>query len=108
MWVDANPARLEHILSNLLINAVRYAEPNGEIELTVERDGNQGTTRVRDAGLGIAAHELPSAFDLCKRENELAEGSGDGLGIGLNLVRWLVQLHGGSVGTLGEGAGKRQ
>lgn len=104
--VEADTARLEQVLSNLLLNAARYTEPNGQIELTVEVEENYGMIRVRDTGIGIPAHELPGVFDLFKRGSGLPESARRGLGLGLNLVKRLVELHGGTVAVFSEGRGK--
>jgi signal transduction histidine kinase len=101
--LQADPTRLEQILVNLLTNASRYSGEGGCIWLTVERDEKEVIVRVRDNGLGISADLLPYVFDLhVQAEN----GSHGGMGIGLSLVRDLVQMHGGSVTASSTGRGQ--
>src|SRR5262249_23282312 len=98
--------RLEQILTNLLNNAVKYTEPGGRIWLSAERRDGNVVVRVRDTGVGIAPEMLPTVFDLfIQGDRSLARSQG-GLGIGLSLVRSLVQLHGGSVQATSDGLGK--
>lgn len=96
-----DPVRLAQVLVNLLTNAARYTDPGGEISLTADREGPAVVIRVRDTGVGIPAHHLPRMFD----GSGPADLSRGGLGIGLRLVRRLVELHGGTVGVTSEGAG---
>jgi signal transduction histidine kinase/response regulator RpfG family c-di-GMP phosphodiesterase len=106
VYLEADPTRLEQILTNLLNNAIKYTEPGGRIALTAERDNGDVVLRVRDTGVGIAPEMLPTIFDLfIQGDRSLARSQG-GLGIGLSLVRSLVQLHGGSVQATSEGLGK--
>jgi signal transduction histidine kinase/CheY-like chemotaxis protein len=97
----ADPVRLEQILVNLLTNAVRYTEPGGEVSLAAARDGDEVTIRVRDTGVGIPPHVLPRVFD-GSAPGGVTRG---GLGIGLLLVRRLVELHGGRVAAASGGPG---
>jgi signal transduction histidine kinase len=99
----ADRTRLEQVLVNLLTNAAKYTEPGGRIVLAVERDGRDVVVRVRDNGQGIDPRLLPRIFDpFTQAEN----GSQGGLGIGLNLVRGLVEMHGGRVAALSDGRGR--
>ena len=101
-----DPARLEQAVSNLLTNAAKYTDNGGSITLTEEQEGSQIVIRVRDNGIGISPELLPSIFDLyTQAEGNLGRSLG-GLGIGLTLVKMLVELHGGEVSTTSEGAGK--
>jgi signal transduction histidine kinase len=95
VWGD--PTRLEQVLVNLLGNACKYTEPGGRIELVVERDGDGVVVQVGDNGIGIAADVLPIIFDLFVQANRRLDRSQGGVGIGLTLVRKLVELHGGTV-----------
>jgi signal transduction histidine kinase len=100
VWLEADPTRLEQILVNLLTNAAKYTEKAGHVRLTAERANGEVRVRVRDNGIGIPPVMLPRIFDLyVQAEN----GSPNGLGIGLSLVRSLVQMHGGSVEAFSEG-----
>jgi PAS domain S-box-containing protein len=89
--------RLEQVLANLLHNAAKYTEPGGSIWLTAERDQDDIVVRVRDNGIGIAPDMLPRIFDLFAQADCSLDRSQGGLGIGLTLVRTLVEMHGGSV-----------
>ncbi len=106
VFLDADSARLEQVLSNLLNNAAKYTEPGGRIELDAGREGDQAFVRVRDTGVGIAPELLPRVFDLFTQAERSLDRSQGGLGIGLTLVRGLVELHGGSVAVYSGGIGR--
>ena len=93
--LEGDPARLEQIFLNILTNAAKYTDPGGRIWLTVEGRARQWLVRVRDNGKGLAPEVLPHIFDLFVQAEP---GSQEGLGIGLSLVKGLVEMHGGSVG----------
>src|SRR5437667_7662374 len=105
-WVSADPTRLEQVLTNLLANSVKYTPPGGEITISVRRDGNQAVLAVRDTGVGIRPELLPRVFELFVQGDRSLERSAGGLGIGLTLVRQLVELHGGTVEASSPGAGR--
>lgn len=106
LTVDADPVRLEQVLVNLLNNAAKYTEPGGEILFEGKRDEGEVVLRVQDNGIGIAPEFLPRLFDLfAQADHSLARSQG-GLGIGLTLVRHLVEMHGGNVGARSEGPGR--
>jgi PAS domain S-box-containing protein len=103
LHVNADPTRLEQVIGNLITNAAKYTEPGGRIEVTVRREGEQAELRVRDNGIGIAPEMLSRVFDLFAQvQHGLARSEG-GLGIGLTVVRRLVELHGGRVDVRSEG-----
>ena len=104
--LEADPARLAQIVTNLLTNAAKYTDEGGHISLTVERAGAEAVVKVRDTGVGIPAEMLPKVFDLFVQVDGSMEHSQGGLGIGLNLVRRLVELHGGRVEARSEGPGR--
>jgi signal transduction histidine kinase len=104
--VDADPVRLAQVISNLLTNAAKYTEPNGRINVTAERAGDTAVLRVRDAGIGIAPHMLPHIFELFVQVEPAATRSQGGLGIGLTLVKNLVEMHNGTVEAHSEGLGQ--
>lgn len=104
--LEADPTRLEQILSNLLNNAGKYTKEGGQIHFGAERDGGDIVVRVRDTGIGIPADLLPKIFDLFVQGNQTPNHPQGGLGIGLTLVKKLVELHGGSVSVHSEGADK--
>jgi PAS domain S-box-containing protein len=101
--LDGDLTRLAQVLANLLNNAAKYTPEGGRIELTVERNGQEAVLRVRDSGMGIPAEMLPKVFDLFTQGERALDRAQGGLGIGLTLVRSLVELHGGSVSALSEG-----
>jgi PAS domain S-box-containing protein len=103
--VDGDAARLEQVVVNLLSNAVKYTEPGGHIAVSLARDGDDAVIRVRDTGMGIAAHLLPRVFDLFMQGDRPLDRTLGGLGIGLTVARRLVDLHGGRIEALSAGAG---
>ncbi|HEX3553272.1 MAG TPA: sensor histidine kinase [Thermoanaerobaculia bacterium] len=99
--------RLEQVLSNLLRNAVKFTEPGGHIDLTAGRGATgEAVVRVRDDGIGMAADLLPRVFDLFAQGEQALDREGAGLGIGLTLVRSLVEMHGGRVAARSDGPGR--
>jgi signal transduction histidine kinase/CheY-like chemotaxis protein len=105
VYVLGDPVRLDQVLTNLLHNAVKYTEPGGQIRLRIERGGEQVAIRVQDTGAGIPAEMLPRVFELFTQVENTAEVSQGGLGLGLNLVRHLVELHNGTVSAHSDGPG---
>lgn len=105
-WIDADPARLEQVFTNLLINAAKYTDPGGRITVTVRQEGSLVVTRIRDTGIGIDPLIAASIFDLFVQGERRTMRSAGGVGIGLTLVRRLVELHGGTVDVLSAGPGK--
>jgi signal transduction histidine kinase/DNA-binding response OmpR family regulator len=101
----ADPARLEQVLANLLNNAAKYTDPGGRIRLDVECNEETVAVHVRDSGVGIAPQLLPRVFELFMQGDRSLDRSQGGLGIGLTLVRSLVELHGGQVEVFSEGLG---
>ncbi len=93
-------------MQNLLHNSAKYTPPGGRIELSLRREGDTAVIRVRDNGIGIAAELLPKVFDLFMQAERPVDRSDGGLGIGLTLVRQLIELHGGSVDAASEGPGR--
>jgi PAS domain S-box-containing protein len=106
VWLEADPARLEQVFANLLTNAAKYTEPGGHIWLTVEPEGTEVVIRVRDTGIGIVEEMLPRVFDLFIQADRSLDRAQGGLGIGLTLVRSLVQMHEGTVTASSAGIGK--
>jgi signal transduction histidine kinase len=103
--LDADPTRIEEVLTNLLDNAAKYTAPLGRIGLTAGPEGNDIVFRIWDSGIGIAPEMLPHVFDLFWQSPCAADHSG-GLGIGLALVRQIVELHGGSISAFSAGPGQ--
>jgi signal transduction histidine kinase/ActR/RegA family two-component response regulator len=105
VWVNADPVRLAQVFSNLLNNAAKFTERGGRIWLEAVREQSQAVVEVRDNGIGIPASELPHIFDMFTQGDQSLEKSHGGLGIGLTLVKRLVEMHGGSVRATSEGTG---
>lgn len=104
--VHADPVRLAQVFTNLLNNAARYSEPGSRVTLQVRHDGDEVVVAVRDNGIGIAPDKMARIFDLFTQLDRSAGRSQAGLGIGLALVRSLVDMHGGSVEARSDGLGK--
>ncbi len=104
--LDADLTRLAQVFSNLLINSARYTEERGQIWLTATREGNQVTVVVRDTGVGIPASALSRVFEMFSQVDRSLERSAGGLGIGLALVKGLVEMHGGTVQAESSGEGQ--
>jgi signal transduction histidine kinase len=103
VWLDADPGRLEQVFSNLLMNAAKYSHDRGDITLTVERQLDYASVRISDAGIGISAELLPCVFGLFVQADPSAPHSEAGHGIGLAVVRNLVEMHGGCVTAASDG-----
>jgi CheY-like chemotaxis protein len=105
-WVHGDETRLHQVVSNLLSNAVKYTRHGGQIAVHVEsRSAGDVTLTVRDDGIGIAAADLPHVFDLFSQIRDPLQASVGGLGIGLAVVRRLVELHGGTITAASPGPG---
>jgi PAS domain S-box-containing protein len=104
--LEGDPTRLAQVFTNLLNNSAKYTEEGGRVGLTAEQEGDQVVVRVRDTGVGIAADMLPKVFDLFTQVGSSLHRSQGGLGIGLALVKSLVELHGGSVTATSPGVGQ--
>jgi two-component system CheB/CheR fusion protein len=106
LWLDGDATRLAQAVGNVLNNAAKFTESGGRIEVSLRRDGEEAAIRVRDSGIGIAADVLPHVFDMFMQVDSSLERSRSGLGIGLTLVRQLIQAHGGSVSAYSAGIGQ--
>jgi PAS domain S-box-containing protein len=104
--LEAAPEELEQVVTHLLDNAIKFTSPGGHVRLSVERAPGKVTLRVQDDGAGISAEALPHVFNMFMREHGDSRGPRGGLGIGLTLVRQLVELHGGTVEARSEGPGR--
>ena len=104
--VHADPARLEQVVNNLLDNALKYTPPGGRITVSIERVDEVALLRVRDTGQGIRTDLLARVFDLFVQEPQSLDRSRSGLGLGLALVKRLVELHDGSVAAWSAGPGQ--
>jgi PAS domain S-box-containing protein len=106
LWVDADPTRLEQVVINLLNNAAKYSENGGHISLSAGHEDGEVVIRVKDAGIGIPPEKLPEMFELFAQGNSSSTRSEGGLGIGLTVVKKLVEMQGGSITAHSEGLGK--
>jgi PAS domain S-box-containing protein len=105
IYVDGDLVRLTQVLTNLLTNAAKFSQGSGTIRLSVEVDRGQVAISIADSGIGITKDELPRVFDRFYQSGRRGARAHGGLGIGLSLVRRLVELHGGTVEARSEGAG---
>ena len=106
IYLDGDAARLAQVFGNLLNNSAKYTDPGGRIEIKAEHQGTEAVVTVKDNGAGIPPDKLDSIFEMFSQVQDSLEHSQGGLGIGLTLVRRLVQMHGGSVQARSAGVGK--
>ena len=97
VWIDGDATRIEQVMANLVTNAVKYTPAGSHVTIRVEPEGTEAVIRVRDDGRGIPPELLPRIFDLFVQGERALDRRGGGLGIGLTLVRRLVELHGGKI-----------
>ena len=105
-WVSADPIRLDQVIGNLVVNAVKYTPEGGLIRVSVGREGGEAVLRVTDNGIGIEPSLAARVFDLFVQGDRLLDRSQGGLGIGLTLVRRLSELHGGIAEVSSAGTGR--
>ena len=106
LLVEGDPDRLAQVVANLLTNAAKYTEPGGGVHVRASREGAHVAVRVRDSGVGIPPELAPRVFDLFVQGYRALDRSQGGLGLGLTIVRSLVEMHGGAVAVASEGVGK--
>jgi len=106
IYIEADETRLSQCVANLLNNAAKYTEPGGRIRLSVAREGDAAVVTVADSGVGILPEMLPKVFDMFTQIDRSLERSQGGLGIGLSIVKRLVEMHGGSIEARSEGQGR--
>jgi CheY-like chemotaxis protein len=106
VWLQADPVRLAQVFGNLLNNAAKFSEPSSRIDVAVLREADGVTVRVRDEGIGIPADQLDSVFDMFSQVDRRLERTQGGLGIGLALVKRLIDLHEGTVSAASDGEGR--
>ena len=106
IYLDGDLVRLAQVVSNLLNNAAKYTERGGRIWLTAAKEESNAVVSVRDTGMGITPEVLPRIFEMFTQAERAISGSPGGLGIGLTLVRRLVQMHGGTITVRSDGPGK--
>lgn len=106
VWVEADPMRLAQVIENLASNASKYTNPGGSIVLSLNRVGDEARIAIADSGIGIEADDLARLFEMFEQVESTRDRADGGLGIGLALVRRLVEAHGGRVGVASPGAGQ--
>ena len=106
IYVNADPVRLTQVVDNLLNNSCKYTPPGGRISVTAKREGNEAVITVADSGIGIPPENLSTIFDMFTQIDGSIERSRGGLGIGLTLVKRLVEMHAGSIEAKSAGEGK--
>jgi CheY-like chemotaxis protein/two-component sensor histidine kinase len=106
LWVSADPARLLQCVANILTNAAKYTEPRGEIRIESHDENGEAVLDITDNGIGIAPELLPRVFDLFVQSDRTLDRAQGGLGIGLSVVKRLVEMHGGSVRASSAGVGR--
>lgn len=104
VWLDVDRRRIGQAIANLLVNAAKFTNPGGRVEIAIERRGDrEAVVRVADTGIGIAPEVMPRVFDPFVLASTSLERTQGGLGLGLALVKGIVELHGGSVEARSEG-----
>jgi two-component system CheB/CheR fusion protein len=106
LWVEGDGVRLVQVFANLLSNAVKYSPDRSVVQVLVEQAGETAVVRIADTGIGIDPQVLPQIFELFMQADRSLDRREGGLGVGLTVVKHLVELHGGSVQALSEGLGK--
>jgi len=106
VWVHGDAVRLAQVLANLLNNAAKYSEPDGRIAVRAAREGGEAVITVEDTGMGIPFDKLPHIFDTFAKMGEPPERARGGLGVGLTLVKRLVEMHDGRVEAASDGPGR--
>jgi CheY-like chemotaxis protein len=106
VWIDGDRVRVQQVFENLILNACRYTEPGGRIDIDLSTENENAVFVIRDTGIGIPADMMPRLFDMFAQGDATTERHRHGLGIGLALVRNLVRLHGGTIVAASEGRGK--
>ena len=105
VWIDADVVRIEQVLTHLVANSIRHTPPGGRIHVTLRGDGHDAVLTIKDTGVGISRDLLPVVFDMFVQAAQDLDRAKGGLGIGLTLVRRLVELHGGTVVASSDGEG---
>ena len=103
LWIRGDAARIEQAIANLLNNATKYTQTGGQIRVHAEEEGTQVVIRIRDSGIGIDPEALPHIFELFVQGTRHVDHPQSGLGLGLALVKKVVELHGGTMEAFSAG-----
>jgi PAS domain S-box-containing protein len=106
LWIEADPTRLSQVILNLINNAAKYTPAGGRISISINRDNDFVVLRVRDTGIGIPPTLMPKVFDLFVQGDRSLDRTAGGLGIGLTIVKRMVEMHGGTVAAMSGGSGQ--
>jgi len=106
LWLRGDAGRLTQVVVNLLTNAAKYTEPRGDIRVDARRTGEHVELRVRDSGIGISPEMMPHIFEMFSQARQALDRAPGGLGLGLTIVKSLIDLHGGTIEGRSEGVGK--
>jgi signal transduction histidine kinase/CheY-like chemotaxis protein len=106
LWIDGDRQRLEQVLSNLLVNAVKYTQKGGSVTVRVRGDGERVLVTVTDSGIGLSADQRERVFEVFAQAERSLDRSQGGIGVGLSLVRGIMELHEGTVHAESDGVGK--
>lgn len=104
--LSADPVRITQAIGNIIYNALKFTKANGTVWLTLKTDRNKAIISVKDNGIGISPDVLPQLFTPFTQADKSLDRSGSGLGLGLSIVKGIVDLHEGSVSTFSDGLGK--
>jgi CheY-like chemotaxis protein/anti-sigma regulatory factor (Ser/Thr protein kinase) len=106
VWIDGDPARLQQVQVNLLVNAVKYTPAGGQVSLTLQCEENKALVVVSDNGFGMSPELLPRIFEPFVQADNTLDRADGGMGVGLSLAKSLTQLHGGEIHARSEGPGR--
>lgn len=106
IFLNADPVRIAQTIENILTNALKFTQENGTVQLTLKREGNCAVINIKDNGIGINPESLPHLFKPFTQADDTLDRSNGGLGLGLSIVKGIVDLHGGTVSAYSDGLGK--
>ena len=106
IWIRGDATRMTQVITNVVSNAAKYTEPGGDIRVDAHADGEHIVLGVKDSGIGISSEILPHVFEMFTQERQALDRSQGGLGLGLTIVKSLVELHDGTIEARSDGVGK--